>query len=146
MDLFFQLNDEFIFFSNSLFLFENSFSTFILCPPQALEAQEQEKNRLSLPQNASPVPGGRRSASPRSDRTPTPDPQSSPSPAASTPDLTNTTTRSTPPPPASDLEPDQAADSPSISGESEGGSTPMNGGAEPVTPSKGVRFEAPVQI
>ncbi|XP_072222725.1 brefeldin A-inhibited guanine nucleotide-exchange protein 2 isoform X1 [Leuresthes tenuis] len=107
----------------------------------ALEAQEQEKNRLSLPQNASPVPGGRRSVSPRSDRTPTPDLQSSPSPAASTPDLTNTTTRSTPPPPASDLEPDQAADSPSVSGESEGGSTPMNGGAEPVTPSKDSVFE-----
>uniref|UniRef100_A0A667ZAA1 ARF guanine nucleotide exchange factor 2 n=1 Tax=Myripristis murdjan TaxID=586833 RepID=A0A667ZAA1_9TELE len=62
---------------------------------QALEAQEQEKDRLRPPQqNPSPVPGGRRSGSPRSDQTPTPEPQSSPSPspAASTPDLSNTNT------------------------------------------------------
>ncbi|KAJ4934028.1 hypothetical protein JOQ06_006835, partial [Pogonophryne albipinna] len=49
----------------------------------ALEAQEQEKDRLRLPpQNPSPVPGNLRSSSPRLDRIPTPEPQSSPSPAA----------------------------------------------------------------
>ncbi|KAM9351066.1 brefeldin A-inhibited guanine nucleotide-exchange protein 2 isoform 2-T2 [Symphorus nematophorus] len=107
----------------------------------ALEAQEQEKDRLRLPQqNPSPVPGNRRSGSPRSDRTPTPDPQSSPSPAASTPDLSTTNTNSsTPPPPAPDQDP--AADTPSINGEPEGGSAPMNGGAEPVTPSRDSVFE-----
>uniref|UniRef100_UPI003AAB2DAF brefeldin A-inhibited guanine nucleotide-exchange protein 2 n=1 Tax=Centroberyx gerrardi TaxID=166262 RepID=UPI003AAB2DAF len=97
----------------------------------ALEAQEQEKDRLRLPQqNPSPVPGGRRSVSPRSDRTPTPDPQSSPSPspAASTPDLT-TATSSTPPPSALDQDQDQAPDTPSINGEPEDGKTPVDGGA-----------------
>uniref|UniRef100_A0A673C1X4 SEC7 domain-containing protein n=1 Tax=Sphaeramia orbicularis TaxID=375764 RepID=A0A673C1X4_9TELE len=88
---------------------------------QALEAQEQEKDRLRLPQqNPSPVPSGRRSGSPRSDRTPTPEPQSSPSPAASTPDLT-----------------DRASEAPSINGDPECSGTPVNGGAEQVTPSRG---------
>ncbi|XP_070765753.1 brefeldin A-inhibited guanine nucleotide-exchange protein 2 [Enoplosus armatus] len=109
----------------------------------ALEAQEQEKDRLCLPQqNPSPVPGNRRSGSPRSDRTPTPEPQSSPSPAASSPDLTtNNTTSSTPPPPAPDLDQDQAPDTPSINGEPEGGNAPMNGAAEQVTPSRDSVFE-----
>ncbi|XP_028309947.1 brefeldin A-inhibited guanine nucleotide-exchange protein 2 isoform X2 [Gouania willdenowi] len=58
----------------------------------ALEAEEQEKERLHLPQqNPSPVPGSRRSGSPRSDRTQTPDHHSSPSPAASSPDLSSST-------------------------------------------------------
>ncbi|XP_059188662.1 brefeldin A-inhibited guanine nucleotide-exchange protein 2 [Centropristis striata] len=110
----------------------------------ALEAQEQEKDRLRLPQqNPSPVPGGRRSGSPRSDRTPTPEPQSSPSPAASSPDLTNINpTSSTPPPPApdQDQDQDQAPDTPSINGEPEGGSASMNGD-EPITPSRDSVFE-----
>ncbi|XP_076597020.1 brefeldin A-inhibited guanine nucleotide-exchange protein 2 [Chaetodon auriga] len=109
----------------------------------ALEAQEQEKERLRLPQqNPSPVPGNRRSGSPRSDRTPTPEPQSSPSPAASSPDLTATNpTSSVPPPPALDQDQDQAANTPSMNGEPEGGSAPINGGAEPVTPSRDSVFE-----
>uniref|UniRef100_A0A671WUV1 ARF guanine nucleotide exchange factor 2 n=1 Tax=Sparus aurata TaxID=8175 RepID=A0A671WUV1_SPAAU len=103
--------------------------------PQALEAQEQEKDRLRLPQqNPSPVPGNRRSGSPRSDRTPTPEPQSSPSPAASSPDVTTTNTTSSMP-----QLPDQAEDTPSINGEPEGDNAPVNGGAEPVTPSRGMR-------
>ncbi|KAM9855174.1 brefeldin A-inhibited guanine nucleotide-exchange protein 2, partial [Aulostomus maculatus] len=107
----------------------------------ALEAQEQEKDRLRLPQqNPSPIPGSRRSGSPRSDRTPTPEPQNSPSPAASTPDLASTnTTRSTPPPP--DLDQDRVPDTPSVNGESEGSNAPTNGGAEPVTPSTDSVFE-----
>uniref|UniRef100_A0A8C4HS54 ADP-ribosylation factor guanine nucleotide-exchange factor 2 (brefeldin A-inhibited) n=1 Tax=Dicentrarchus labrax TaxID=13489 RepID=A0A8C4HS54_DICLA len=108
----------------------------------ALEAQEQEKDRLRLPQqNPSPVPGNRRCGSPRSDRTPTPEPQSSPSPAASSPDLTTTSaTGSMPQPraPDQDQDQDQAADTPSINGEPEGSNAPMNGGAEPVTPSRGM--------
>ncbi|XP_028265369.1 brefeldin A-inhibited guanine nucleotide-exchange protein 2 [Parambassis ranga] len=105
----------------------------------ALEAQEQEKDRLRLPQqNPSPVPSSRRSGSPRSDRTPTPDPQSSPSPAASTPDLTNTTS-STPPPPLPDQE--QAPDTSSINGEPEGDNAPMNGGTEQVTPTADSVFD-----
>ncbi|XP_041801535.1 brefeldin A-inhibited guanine nucleotide-exchange protein 2 [Chelmon rostratus] len=111
----------------------------------ALEAQELEKDRLRLPQqNPSPVPGNRRSGSPRSDRTPTPEPQSSPSPAASSPDLTATNTNSSvQPPPAADQDQDQdqAANTPSINGEPEGGNAPMNGGAEPVTPSRDSVFE-----
>uniref|UniRef100_A0A667ZG02 ARF guanine nucleotide exchange factor 2 n=1 Tax=Myripristis murdjan TaxID=586833 RepID=A0A667ZG02_9TELE len=86
---------------------------------QALEAQEQEKDRLRPPQqNPSPVPGGRRSGSPRSDQTPTPEPQSSPSPspAASTPDLSNTNS-STP----------VAPDTPSINGEPEDSKAPVDG-------------------
>ncbi|XP_071396068.1 brefeldin A-inhibited guanine nucleotide-exchange protein 2 [Centroberyx affinis] len=111
----------------------------------ALEAQEQEKDRLRLPQqNPSPVPGGRRSVSPRSDRTPTPDPQSSPSPspAASTPDLT-TATSSTPPPSALDQDQDQAPDTPSINGEPEDSKTPVDGGAatEQTAPSADSVFE-----
>ncbi|XP_014868506.1 PREDICTED: brefeldin A-inhibited guanine nucleotide-exchange protein 2 isoform X2 [Poecilia mexicana] len=97
----------------------------------ALEAQEQEKERLRLPhQNPSPVPGGRRSGSPRSDRTSTPEPQNSPSPGISTPDLStnaDTTCSTTPPPPAAD--PD--TDGPSVNGEDE------DGGSEQVTPSRG---------
>uniref|UniRef100_A0A8D3DLI7 ADP-ribosylation factor guanine nucleotide-exchange factor 2 (brefeldin A-inhibited) n=1 Tax=Scophthalmus maximus TaxID=52904 RepID=A0A8D3DLI7_SCOMX len=86
-----------------------------LLPPQALEAQEQEKERLRPPQqNPSPVPGNRRSGSPWSDRTPTPEPQSYLSPAASTPDLTTTNTiSSTPPQPSAadlDLDLDQDQD------------------------------------
>uniref|UniRef100_A0A8C2ZX70 ARF guanine nucleotide exchange factor 2 n=1 Tax=Cyclopterus lumpus TaxID=8103 RepID=A0A8C2ZX70_CYCLU len=102
---------------------------------QALDAQEQEKDRLCLPQqNPSPVPGNRRSGSPRSDRTPTPEPQGPPSPAASSPDLTVVdATSSSPPPPAPDLDQDQAPDTPSINGEPEGGSAPLNGGAEQIT-------------
>ncbi|XP_073325911.1 brefeldin A-inhibited guanine nucleotide-exchange protein 2 [Pagrus major] len=103
----------------------------------ALEAQEQEKDRLRLPQqNPSPVPGNLRSGSPRSDRTPTPEPQSSPSPAASSPDLTTTNTTSSMPQPS-----DQAEDTPSINGEPEGDNAPVNGGAEPVTPSRDSVFE-----
>ncbi len=114
-----------------------------LLRPQALEAQEQEKDRLRLPeQNPSPVPGNRRSGSPRSDRTPTPEPQSSPSPATSSPDLTSTNAASsTPPPPAPDQ--DQVAEAPSINGEPEGSNVPMNGGAEPVTPSRGTHQLGP---
>ncbi|KAL3063881.1 hypothetical protein OYC64_000243 [Pagothenia borchgrevinki] len=122
----------------------------------ALEAQEQEKDRLRLPpQNPSP---NLRSSSPRSDRTPTPEPQSSPSPAASSPDLTATnTTSSTPPPPASDQDQDQdqeqnqdqnqdqdqeqASEAPSTNGEPESGNTPMNGGEEQITPSTDSVFE-----
>uniref|UniRef100_A0A673C4Y1 SEC7 domain-containing protein n=1 Tax=Sphaeramia orbicularis TaxID=375764 RepID=A0A673C4Y1_9TELE len=99
---------------------------------------ENQADRLRLPQqNPSPVPSGRRSGSPRSDRTPTPEPQSSPSPAASTPDLTatNTTSSSTPPPPAPDQ--DRASEAPSINGDPECSGTPVNGGAEQVTPSRG---------
>uniref|UniRef100_A0A4W6BSX2 ARF guanine nucleotide exchange factor 2 n=1 Tax=Lates calcarifer TaxID=8187 RepID=A0A4W6BSX2_LATCA len=85
----------------------------------ALEAQEQEKERLRPPQqNPSPVPGTRRSGSPWSDRAPTPD--------------------STPPPSAPDQDQDQPPDTPSINGEPEAGSAPMNGGAEQVTPSAGM--------
>lgn len=124
-------------------------------PIQALEAQEQEKDHLRLPQqNPSPLPGNRRSGSPRSDRTPTPEPQSSPSPAASSPDLTTTnTTSSTPPPSAPDQ--DQAEDTPSINGEPEGGNAPVNGGPEPVTPCRGgcqlgppahFKFEVPIHL
>ncbi|XP_034551985.1 brefeldin A-inhibited guanine nucleotide-exchange protein 2 isoform X1 [Notolabrus celidotus] len=103
----------------------------------ALEAQEQEKDRLRLPQqNPSPVPGSRRSGSPRSDRTPTPELQNSPSPAASSPDLTNTNnSSSTPPPPVSDLHLEQAPDTPSVNGEQKEGSAPVNGESEQVTPS-----------
>ncbi|XP_014869862.1 brefeldin A-inhibited guanine nucleotide-exchange protein 2 isoform X2 [Poecilia latipinna] len=97
----------------------------------ALEAQEQEKERLRLPhQNPSPVPGGRRSGSPRSDRTSTPEPQNSPSPGIRTPDLStnaDTTCSTTPPAPAAD--PD--TDGPSVNGEDE------DGGSEQVTPSRG---------
>ncbi|XP_010791827.1 brefeldin A-inhibited guanine nucleotide-exchange protein 2-like [Notothenia coriiceps] len=113
----------------------------------ALEAQEQEKDRLRLPpQNPSPVPGNLRSSSPRSDRTLTPEPQSSPSPAASSPDLTATnTTSSTPPPPASDQdqehEQEQASESPSTNGEPESGKTPKNGVEEQITPSTDSVFE-----
>ncbi|TMS16775.1 Brefeldin A-inhibited guanine nucleotide-exchange protein 2 [Larimichthys crocea] len=109
----------------------------------ALEAQEQEKDRLRLPQqNPSPVPGNRRSGSPRSDRTSTPEPQSSPSPAASSPDLTTTNTTSTMhPPQTADQDQDQAADTPSINGEPESGSAPINGGTEPVTPTRDSVFE-----
>ncbi len=116
-----------------------------LLRPQALEAQEQEKDRLRLPeQNPSPVPGNRRSGSPRSDRTPTPEPQSSPSPATSSPDLTSTNAASsTPPPPAPDQDQDQVAEAPSINGEPEGSNAPMNGGAEPVTPSRGTHQLGP---
>ncbi|XP_029010940.1 brefeldin A-inhibited guanine nucleotide-exchange protein 2 [Betta splendens] len=100
----------------------------------ALEAQEQEKDRLRLPQqNQSPVPGARRSGSPRSDRTPTPEPQSSPSPAASTPDLTNT--NSSAPPSTTDQE--QAPDTPTVNGD---GTDPENGGGQ-VTPSRDSVFE-----
>ncbi|XP_068453262.1 brefeldin A-inhibited guanine nucleotide-exchange protein 2 isoform X2 [Clinocottus analis] len=111
----------------------------------ALEAQEQEKERLSLPQqNPSPVPGNRRSGSPRSDRTPTPEPRRSPSPAASSPDLTAVNaTSSTPPPPAPDLDRDQAPDTPSINGEPEGSRPPLNGAAEQITPSKDEGMETP---
>uniref|UniRef100_A0A8D3DZE5 ADP-ribosylation factor guanine nucleotide-exchange factor 2 (brefeldin A-inhibited) n=1 Tax=Scophthalmus maximus TaxID=52904 RepID=A0A8D3DZE5_SCOMX len=112
----------------------------------ALEAQEQEKERLRPPQqNPSPVPGNRRSGSPWSDRTPTPEPQSYLSPAASTPDLTTTNTiSSTPPQPSAadldldldqDQDQDQAPDTQSINGEPERGNERMNGGEEQVTPS-----------
>lgn len=127
-------------FKNNLFpiFFLNSHITLYYkdsSSPQALEAQEQEKDRLRLPQqNPSPVPGNRRSGSPRSDRTPTPEPQSSPSPAASSPDVTTTNTTSSMP-----QLPDQAEDTPSINGEPEGDNAPVNGGAEPVTPSRGMR-------
>ncbi|XP_060930163.1 brefeldin A-inhibited guanine nucleotide-exchange protein 2 isoform X1 [Limanda limanda] len=104
----------------------------------ALEAQEQEKERLRPPQqNPSPVPGHQRSGSPWSDRTPTPEPQGSPSPAASTPDLTTTnTTSSTPPPSAPDVDQDQPPDTASINGEPENGNNMMNGGEEQATPSR----------
>lgn len=98
--------------------------------PKALEAQEQEKERLRQPpQIPSPVPGGRRSCSPQSDRTPTPDPQCSPSPGVSTTDLNtnNDTSRSTPLPPAAELH----QDTPSFNGE------PEDGGSEQVTASRG---------
>ncbi|XP_077432664.1 brefeldin A-inhibited guanine nucleotide-exchange protein 2 [Vanacampus margaritifer] len=99
----------------------------------ALEAQEQEKDRLRPPQNnPSPVPCTRRSGSPRSDQTPTPEPQSSPSPAASTPDLNAIS--STPPPP--DLDPD----TPTVNGETERSHVPQNG-AEEATPSRDSVFE-----
>ncbi|KAK2851003.1 hypothetical protein Q5P01_007279 [Channa striata] len=102
----------------------------------ALEAQEQEKERLRLPQqNPSPVPGGRRSGSPRFDRTPTPEPQSSPSPAASTPDLTTT---STTPPPAPDLDQEQVQHTQSVNGGDDG---PVNEGAGQVKSSKDSVFE-----
>uniref|UniRef100_A0A1A7YY29 ADP-ribosylation factor guanine nucleotide-exchange factor 1(Brefeldin A-inhibited) n=1 Tax=Iconisemion striatum TaxID=60296 RepID=A0A1A7YY29_9TELE len=98
----------------------------------ALEAQEQEKERLRLPQqNPSPVPGSRRSGSPRSDRTPTPDPQSSPSPGDSASDLT---TDSTPPPPPA-AAPDLDQDAPSVNGEPDGGAS------EQLTPSRDSVFE-----
>ncbi|XP_067384110.1 brefeldin A-inhibited guanine nucleotide-exchange protein 2 isoform X1 [Channa argus] len=103
----------------------------------ALEAQEQEKERLQLPQqNPSPVPGGLRSGSPRFDQTPTPEPQSSPSPAASTPDLSaNSTTL----PPAPDLnqDQDQVQQSPSVNG---GDNCPGNEGGQ-VKPSKDAVYE-----
>ncbi|XP_057686488.1 brefeldin A-inhibited guanine nucleotide-exchange protein 2 isoform X3 [Corythoichthys intestinalis] len=90
----------------------------------AFEAQEQEKDRLHLPQNnPSPVPCSRRSGSPRLDRTPTPEPQSSPSPAASTPDL-NATSSTSPPPPELDL------DTPTVNGDSESSNVPRNGTEE----------------
>lgn len=117
-------------------------------PPQALEAQEQEMERLRLPQqNPSPVPCSRRSGSPRSDRTPSPEPQSSPSPAASIPDLTNSTgSRSTPPPAAPELIQNQTADPPPVNEGPERGVAPMNG-EEQVTPSKGLsRFPARVSL
>ena len=112
----------------------------LLLTPQALEAQEQEKERLRPPQqNPSPVPGNQRSGSPWSDRTPTPEPQGSPSPAASTPDLTTTnTTSSTPPPSAPDVDQDQPPDTASVNGEPENGNNLMNGGEEQATPSRGV--------
>ncbi|MEQ2162159.1 Brefeldin A-inhibited guanine nucleotide-exchange protein 2, partial [Goodea atripinnis] len=101
----------------------------LLWCPKALEAQEQEKERLHLPnQNPSPVLGTRRSGSPRSDTCPTPEPQSSPSPGISTPDLTTDPARSTPPPSAADLD----HDTPSVNGE------PEDGGSEQVTPSRGL--------
>ncbi|KAM9751790.1 LOW QUALITY PROTEIN: brefeldin A-inhibited guanine nucleotide-exchange protein 2 [Menidia menidia] len=90
----------------------------------ALEAQDQEKNRLSLPQ---PNPSG----SPRSDRTPTPDPQSSPSPGASTPDL----------PPAPPTPPPPGPDAPPTGGDPGPEGPPVNGGTEQVTPSKDSVFE-----
>ncbi|XP_062247442.1 brefeldin A-inhibited guanine nucleotide-exchange protein 2 [Platichthys flesus] len=104
----------------------------------ALEAQEQEKERLRPPQqNPSPVPGNQRSGSPWSDRTPTPEPQGSPSPAASTPDLTTTyTTSSTPTPSAPDVDQDQPPDTASINGEPDNGNNMMNGGEEQATPSR----------
>ncbi|XP_056131495.1 brefeldin A-inhibited guanine nucleotide-exchange protein 2 [Lampris incognitus] len=95
----------------------------------ALEAQEMEKTRLRLPQqNPSPISSGRRSGSPRSDRTPTPEPDSSPSPspAASTPDL-NATSSSTSP--AQDQDQNQAPHTPSINGESEDSKVPVDEGA-----------------
>lgn len=137
-------------FFNSHILFLKQFlympPLLLLLPPQALEAQEQEKDRLRLPQqNPSPVPGNRRSGSPRSDRTSTPEPQSSPSPAASSPDLTTTNTTSTMhPQQTADQDQDQAADTPSINGEPESGSAPINGGTEPVTPTRGMCQLGPV--
>lgn len=119
------------------------------CLLQALEAQEQEKDHLRLPQqNPSPVPGGRRSGSPRSDRTPTPEPQSSPSPAASTPDLTsaNPTSSGTPPAPEQDQEQERAADTPSVNGQPEGNSESINGGTEQGTPSTGTMFNPDQQF
>ncbi|KAM9785485.1 brefeldin A-inhibited guanine nucleotide-exchange protein 2 [Neosynchiropus ocellatus] len=100
----------------------------------ALEAQEMEKERLRLPQqNPSPVLPNRRSVSPRSDRTPTPEPQSSPSPAASTPDLTYINSRSTPPPP-SDLDQGGPQVTPAMNGEPDCSSAQINGGEEPDAP------------
>ncbi|XP_077570387.1 brefeldin A-inhibited guanine nucleotide-exchange protein 2 isoform X2 [Stigmatopora nigra] len=100
----------------------------------ALEAQEEEKDRLRLPQNhPSPVPCSRGSGSPRLDRMPTPDPQSSPSPAASTPDLN--AINSTPPPP-----PELDPDTPTINGDSESRNVPQNG-TEEVTHSRESVFE-----
>ncbi|XP_074538348.1 brefeldin A-inhibited guanine nucleotide-exchange protein 2 isoform X2 [Halichoeres trimaculatus] len=109
----------------------------------ALEAQEQEKDRLRLPQqNPSPVPGSRRSGSPRSERTPTPELQNSPSPAASSPDLTNTNnTSSTPPPPVPDLHLEQAPDTPSVNGGEKVGNAPVNGETDQITPSSDSVFE-----
>ncbi|XP_035015000.1 brefeldin A-inhibited guanine nucleotide-exchange protein 2 [Hippoglossus stenolepis] len=111
----------------------------------ALEAQEQEKERLRPPQqNPSPVPGNQRSGSPWSDRTPTPEPQGSPSPATSTPDLTTTnTTSSTPQPSAPDVEQDQPPDTASINEEPENGNNMMNGGEEQATPSRDEGAETP---
>uniref|UniRef100_A0A3P8URS3 ARF guanine nucleotide exchange factor 2 n=1 Tax=Cynoglossus semilaevis TaxID=244447 RepID=A0A3P8URS3_CYNSE len=101
---------------------------------QILEAQEQEKDRLRPPQqNPSPVPGNRGAGSPWSDRTPTPEAPGSPSPAASTPDLSTTNVHSSPSPPsAPDLE--QAPNAPPVNGEAEGGSDLVNG-EDQVTPS-----------
>ncbi|XP_034732163.1 brefeldin A-inhibited guanine nucleotide-exchange protein 2 isoform X3 [Etheostoma cragini] len=109
----------------------------------ALEAQEQEKDRLRLPQqNPSPVPGNRRSGSSRSDQTPTPEFQQSLSPAASSPDLTTTNpTSSTPPPSAPNLDQDQAPDTPTVNGEPESGNAPSDGGAEQITTSRDSAFE-----
>uniref|UniRef100_A0A669DZN6 ARF guanine nucleotide exchange factor 2 n=1 Tax=Oreochromis niloticus TaxID=8128 RepID=A0A669DZN6_ORENI len=64
-------------------------------------------------------------------------PQNSPSPAASTPDLTTNTSSSTHPSPAPDLDQDQEPDTPSVNGEVESENTPPNGEAEQVTPSTG---------
>nr|XP_057906847.1 brefeldin A-inhibited guanine nucleotide-exchange protein 2 [Doryrhamphus excisus] len=90
----------------------------------ALEAQEQEKDQLHLPQNnPSPVPGTHRSGSPRSDRTTTPEPQGSPSPAAGTPEVSASSP--TPPPPQ---------DTPTLNGDPEGGPLPGHGAEEEVTP------------
>ncbi|XP_056277918.1 brefeldin A-inhibited guanine nucleotide-exchange protein 2 isoform X1 [Pseudoliparis swirei] len=131
----------------------------------ALEAQEQEKDRLSLPQqNPSPVPGARRSGSLRCDRTPTPgprgsptpEPRGSPSPAVSTPDLTivEAAAGSSPLPPAPDVNQDldldrgrdRAPDTPPINGDPEGGSAPLNGGEEEqITPSRDSVFEDGVE-
>lgn len=104
----------------------------------ALEAQELEKDRLRLPQqNPSPVPGSRRSGSPRSDRTPTPELQNSPSPAASTPDLSTSNNTSSTPPPSSapELDQDTGTETPPVNGEPKEGAGPVNGEAEQVTPS-----------
>ncbi|CAN9515925.1 unnamed protein product [Ophioblennius macclurei] len=87
----------------------------------ALEAQEQDKERLRLPPQSSPIPGTH-----RSDCSPTLEPQSSPSPAAST-------SSSTPPPPP--------APDPSLNGEPETGDTDANGAADQVTPSRDSVFE-----
>ncbi|XP_061695916.1 brefeldin A-inhibited guanine nucleotide-exchange protein 2 isoform X2 [Syngnathoides biaculeatus] len=98
----------------------------------ALEAQEQEKDRLRLPQNnPSPVPCSRRSGSPQSEQTPTLHPQSSPSPAANTPDLNaiNST-----PPPELDL------DTSTVNEDSDCSNVPENG-AEEVTPCGNSVFE-----
>ncbi|XP_061780731.1 brefeldin A-inhibited guanine nucleotide-exchange protein 2 [Nerophis lumbriciformis] len=96
----------------------------------ALEAQEQEKEHLRLPQNnPSPVPGDRRSGSPRSDRTPSPEPPGSPSPAASTPDVSAIS--SSPPP---------VQDTPTVNGDSEDSPVPEHE-ADEVTPSRDSVFE-----
>ncbi|XP_061541311.1 brefeldin A-inhibited guanine nucleotide-exchange protein 2 isoform X1 [Phycodurus eques] len=100
----------------------------------ALEAQEQEKDRLRLPQNnPSPVPCTQRSDSPGSERTPTLEPQSSPSPPANTPDL-NATNSTAPPPPDLDL------DTSTVNGDSDCSNVPENG-AEEVTPCGESVFE-----